>query len=91
MSLYKDASLVMIPSAYKDGKLYSIRPTDGSGDFTFSRGSNLAATRVDVNGLIEKGRENVLLQSNQFDTTWINSNSRTGGQAGYDGSTMLGY
>jgi hypothetical protein len=26
MSLYKDASLVMIPSAYKDGKLYSIRP-----------------------------------------------------------------
>ena len=72
MSLYKDASLVMIPSAYKDGKLYSIRPTDGSGDFTFSRGSNLAATRVDVNGLIEKGRENLLLQSNQFDTTWVN-------------------
>ena len=63
MSLYKDASLVMIPSAYKDGKLYSIRPTDGSGDFTFSRGSNLAATRVDVNGLIEKGRENLFLHS----------------------------
>jgi len=63
MSLYKDASLVMIPSAVKDGKLYSIRPTDGSGDFTFSRGSNLAATRVDVNGLIEKGRENLLLNS----------------------------
>ena len=87
MSLYKDASLVMIPSAYKDGKLYSIRPTDGSGDFTFSRGSNLAATRVDVNGLIEKGRENLLLQSNQFDTTWFNSNStETSGQSGYDGS-----
>ena len=87
MSLYKDASLVMIPSAYKDGKLYSIRPTDGSGDFTFSRGSNLAATRVDVNGLIEKGRENLLLQSNQFDTTWGNANSTdTGGQQGYDGS-----
>jgi len=67
MSLYKDASLAMIPSAYKDGKLYSIRPTDGSGDFTFSRGSNLAATRVDVNGLIEKGRENLLPYSNTFD------------------------
>ena len=66
MSLYKDASLVMIPSAYKDGKLYSIRPTDGSGDFTFSRGSNLAATRVDVNGLIEKGRENIAKYSNDF-------------------------
>ncbi len=88
MSLYKDASLVMIPSAYKDGKLYSIRPTDGSGDFTFSRGSNLAATRVDVNGLIEKGRENLLLQSNAFDTTWVSSNTtETGGQSGYDGTS----
>ena len=87
MSLYKDASLVMIPSAYKDGKLYSIRPTDGSGDFTFSRGSNLAATRVDVNGLIEKGRENLILQSNQFDTTWASQNlTATGNQAGYDSS-----
>ena len=85
MSLYKDASLVMIPSAYKDGKLYSIRPTDGDGDFTFSRGSNLAATRVDVNGLIEKGRENLLLQSNN----WAQSDSQyeiTGGEAGYDGT-----
>ncbi len=70
MSLYKNASLVMIPSAYKDGKLYSIRPTDGSGDFTFSRGSNLAATRVDVNGLIEKGRENLFIYSNDFNSGW---------------------
>ena len=46
--LFDDASLAMIPSAYKDGKLYSIRPTDGSGDFTLRRGSNLGATRVDV-------------------------------------------
>jgi hypothetical protein len=60
----------------------------GDGDFTFSRGSNLAATRVDVNGLIEKGRENLLLQSNQFDTTWVltNAPTLTSGQAGYDGS-----
>jgi hypothetical protein len=87
MSIYKSSSLAMIPTAYKDGKLYSIRPTDGSGDFTFSRGSNLAATRVDVNGLIEKGRENLLLQSNQFGTTWANASStETSGQAGYDGT-----
>ena len=79
MSLYKDASLVMIPSAYKDGKLYSIRPTDGSGDFTFSRGSNLAATRVDVNGLIEKGRENVMPYSNDFsNAAWVKSNVTLG-------------
>jgi hypothetical protein len=87
MSLYKDASLVMIPSAYKDGKLYSIRPTDGSGDFTFSRGSNLAATRVDVNGLIEKGRENLLPYSNQFNQWSDNAGvTETGGQSGYDGT-----
>ena len=87
MSLFDDASLAMIPSAYKDGKLYSIKPTDGSGDFTFTRGSNLAATRVDENGLIEKGRENLLLQSNQFDTTWGSIGaSVTSGQSGYDGS-----
>ncbi len=89
MSLYKDASLVMIPSAYKDGKLYSIRPTDGDGDFTFSRGSNLAATRVDVNGLIEKGRENLLTYSNDFsnaDWTKYNGVTLSGGESGYDGS-----
>jgi hypothetical protein len=66
---------------------FSIKEVLVNGDFTFSRGSNLAATRVDVNGLIEKGRENVLLQSNQFDTTWLLASvSVTGGQAGYDGS-----
>jgi len=108
MSSLKDlASLIMIPSLYKDGRLDTVKPlgnsiihpdatgnndgTDGStpaeGNFTFSRGSNLAATRVDVNGLIEKGRENLLLQSNQFDTTWFNYNStETSGESGYDGS-----
>lgn len=86
--MINDASLVMIPSGYKDGKLYSVKPTNGSGDFTFSRGSNLAATRVNSEGLIEKGRENLLLQSNTFSTTWTNSNtSVTSGQSGYDGST----
>ena len=87
MSLYKDASLVMIPSAYKDGKLYSIRPTDGSGDFTFSRGSNLAATRVDVNVLIEKGRENLFTQSNNFGhSDWnVKAGTFTQGVADPDG------
>ena len=90
MSFYDDASLVFLPSggAGKDGKAYSMKPTNGDGDFTFSRGSNLTATRVDSNGLIEKGRENLLLQSNSFDTTWTTSNtSVTSGQSGYDGSS----
>ena len=89
MSFFDDASLVFLPSgqAGKDGKAYSMKPTDGSGDFTFSRGSNLTATRVDSNGLIEKGRENLLLYSNGFNN-WTNSNtSETSGQSGYDGSS----
>lgn len=65
----------------------SVQEIVSSGDFTFSRGSNLAATRVDVNGLIEKGRENLLLQSNSFDEWSITSGSSiTSGQSGYDGS-----
>ena len=44
-------SLAMIPSGYKDGKVYSVLPSNGDGDFTFSRGSN--ATRVNKDGLIE--------------------------------------
>ena len=36
--------LAMIPSGYKEGKVYSVLPTNGDGDFTFSRGSS--ATRV---------------------------------------------
>ena len=89
MSFFDDASLVFLQSgqAGKDGKAYSMKPTNGDGDFTFSRGSNLTNTRVDSNGLIEKGRENLLLQSNQFDTTWATSNtSVTSGQSGYDGT-----
>jgi hypothetical protein len=88
MSLLNKASLIQIPSGYKDGTLYSAKPTNGDGDFTFSRGSNLAATRVNSEGLIEKGRENLLLQSNSFDTTWTKSSgiTLTSGQSGYDGS-----
>ena len=111
MSSLKDlASLIMVPSLYKDGELHTVKPladqdvilhpdatgnhdgNDGttprsSSNFTFSRGSNLAATRVDVNGLIEKGRENLLLQSNDFGTSsWTGSITETSGQAGYDGT-----
>lgn len=81
MSFFDDASLAFLPSggAGKDGKAYSIKPTDGTGDFTFSRGSNLTATRVGPTGLIEKGRQNLLKQSNQFDTSWILSNGASVG------------
>ena len=65
MSLYDDASLIMYPSGYKASKIYSLKPTDGSGDLTFTR-SNDTATRVGPDGLIEKVRTNVLTYSNDF-------------------------
>ena len=51
MSTYNDASLIYYPSGYKAGKAYSLKPTDGSGDLTFTRAST--ATRVNAAGLIE--------------------------------------
>ncbi len=43
--------LALIPTGYKAGKLYSVLPQSGVGDFTFARASE--ATRVDEDGLIE--------------------------------------
>ena len=51
MSLYDDASLIAYPSGYKESKIYSLKPTDGTGDLTFARAST--ATRVNAEGLIE--------------------------------------
>jgi hypothetical protein len=71
MDFYEEASLVMVPSGYKDQKVYSSVPDDGSGDLTFSRASN--ATRVGPDGLIEKVRTNLILQSEAFNTTWTDN------------------
>ena len=78
--------------AAKDTKLLASTVSDDSGrfyprEFTFTRGSNLSATRVNADGYIEKGYENLLVQSNQFDTTWVNGGTTvTSGQSGYDGT-----
>lgn len=93
----------MVPSTYEDGTLYNVLPSgnkapDETGshngydqtraDFTFSRGSNLSATRINSDGLIEKGRENLLTYSNDFsNAAWTKVNATlTSGQTGYDGT-----
>ena len=43
--------LALIPSGYKSQKVYSVLPSDGSGDFLFER--NGKGTRVNKDGLIE--------------------------------------
>ena len=103
MALIDKASLLMVPSTYEAGTLYNVLPSgnrapdstdQNSGydqtraDFSFDRGSNAAATRIGSDGLIKKYRENLLLQSNNFGTTWTTSNaSVTSGQADKDGSS----
>jgi hypothetical protein len=78
MSFFSEASLAMIPSGYKTSKVYSAIPTSGDGDLTFLR-SNDTATRVGPDGLIEKVRTNLILQSQTFDNaSWVKSASGTG-------------
>jgi len=51
------ASLEMYPSGIKATKLYSQKPTDGTGDFAVARASS--ATRINKDGLIETVSSNV--------------------------------
>ena len=51
MSLLDEASLIVTPNGYKASKLYSVKPTDGSGDMVVSRATT--ATRVNSSGIIE--------------------------------------
>jgi hypothetical protein len=72
MSLYDDASLIMFPSGYKEDKIYSLKPTDGSGDLTFTRAST--ATRVNSEGLIETSPVNFLQYSEDVsNAAWTQS------------------
>ena len=74
MSLFDKASLVLTPNGVKEGKLYSVKPTDGSGDLDVVRATT--ATRVNSDGLIEVVPYNLLTYSEQFDNaTWTKVNS----------------
>ncbi len=62
--LLNKASLVMIPSGYKEDVVYSAIPTDGSGDLSFTRASN--GTRINSAGLVEDCPWNLLGYSEEF-------------------------
>jgi len=57
MSLADDAKLLLIPTGYKTSKVYSVFPTDGDGDFTYTRSGD--ASRVNPGGLIETVGTNI--------------------------------
>jgi hypothetical protein len=75
-TLLEQASLVMIPSGYKEDVVYSQIPTNGSGDLSFTRASN--GTRINSAGLVEVVSWNLLEQSQTFATSpWSKSAGTT--------------
>lgn len=74
MSLLDTASLIVTPNGYKEGKLYSVIPSDGSGDLSVTRATT--ATRVNSAGLVELVPYNQFNYSQKFENAyWIKSNS----------------
>ena len=63
-NLLSQASLVMIPSGYKEDVVYSPIPTNGNGDLSFTRASN--GTRVNSAGLVEVVPWNLVTYSEEF-------------------------
>ena len=63
-SLLQSASLLLIPSGYKGGKLYAEIPTNGNGDLTWTRGSD--AFRTNASGVIQRMPWNLLSYSEDF-------------------------
>lgn len=83
-SFYDLASLVMIPSGKKAGKVYSQKPLTTDGQLDFTRAST--ATRIGPTGLIEKTRTNSLLNTETFSSWALEGGALTGGFSAPDGS-----
>jgi len=65
MSLLDTASLIVTPNGYKESKLYSVIPSDGSGDLSVTRATT--ATRVNSAGLVELVPYNLLSYSQDIE------------------------
>jgi hypothetical protein len=66
---YDDASWVLIPEGIKEDVVYAQKPTNGTGDLSFTRASD--ATRTNSAGVIERTPWNLLQFSEMFsDAYW---------------------
>jgi hypothetical protein len=75
MSLLDTASLIVTPNGYKEGKLYSVIPSDGSGDLSVTRATT--ATRVNSAGLVELVPYNLFTYSQDFsNAAWTKDANR---------------
>ena len=84
-TLLEQASLIMIPSGYKEDVVYSVIPENGNGDLSFTRASN--GTRVNSAGLVEVVPWNLLLDTNTFSSWALESGTLTSGFTAPDGSS----
>jgi hypothetical protein len=85
-SLFNSASLIVTPNSSQEGKLYSVIPSDGSGDMSVTRATT--ATRVNSAGLVELVPYNLLTWSQDFsNATWLTSAgvTLTSGQTDFNG------
>lgn len=57
MSLFKNAKLILTPNGYKTGKIFTLKPFDGS-DFDVVRATK--ATRVNADGLIVEENNHII-------------------------------
>ncbi len=77
INLLDQASLVMIPSGYKEDVVYSQIPTNGNGDLTWTRGSD--GFRTNASGLIQRVPWNLLFNTNTFSSWNLEGGALTSG------------
>ena len=86
-NLLDKASIILTPTAYNNGEALCVKPSDGSGDFDFSR--NSAATRVNAQGLVENVQilSSNLVQNGDFSEEGVQEVSN--GSFSQEGSELI--
>ena len=87
-NLLEKASIILTPTAYDDGKVLAIKPSEAPyGDFDFTR--NSSATRVNAQGLVEDVQilSSNLVQNGDF--SQIGSEEVTNGNFSQEGSELV--
>jgi hypothetical protein len=91
-SLLNNASLLLNPAgsiiAYEEDKIFSVLPSNGAGDFTFSGGDG--GTRVNQQGYIEVTPANLASNSNSFtnNSDFTKTGSLSGPFSSTDGNIL---
>ena len=86
-NLLDKSSIILTPTAYDNGTVLCVKPSDGSGDFDFSR--NSAATRVNAQGLVENVQilSSNLVQNGDFSEEGVQEVSN--GSFSQEGSELI--